>query len=122
MASFEISLKRVYEHPSPEDGTRILVERLWPRGLRREDAAIDHWVKDVSPSPDLRKWYGHQPDLWPEFQKRYRAELAGNREAVEAAAALCAVSPVTFVYAAKDEERNSAVVLRDYLRSDFAKS
>ncbi len=110
-----IALKRAYEAPDASDGTRILVERLWPRGLTKEKAAIDHWVKAVSPSPALRRWYGHQPELWPEFQQRYRAELDANPEAVAALQALCAEGPVTFVYAARDEERNSATVLKAYL-------
>lgn len=111
----DIALKRAYEAPQKSDGTRILVERLWPRGLTKEKAAIDHWTKDVAPSPELRRWYGHKPELWPEFQKRYRAELKANQEAVAALEALCTAGPVTFVYAAKDEERNSAVLLRSYL-------
>ena len=110
-----ITLKRVYEAPAPDDGPRILVERLWPRGLSKAAAAVDHWTKDVSPSPDLRKWYGHRPALWPEFRERYLAELADNAAEVDALRRLCADGPVTFVYAAKDTERNSAVVLRDYL-------
>lgn len=94
---------------------RILVERLWPRGVSREAAALDHWVKDVAPSPDLRKWYGHKPDRWPEFQGRYRDELDGNAEAVSELREICANGTVTFVFAAKDELRNSATVLRAYL-------
>ena len=115
MASSTITLKRVYLAPSPDDGTRVLVERLWPRGLTKEKAAIDHWVKDVAPTPELRKWFGHVPDLWDEFQRRYRAELAANGDAVEALEVLCAGKRVTFVFAAKDEDRNGAVVLRDFL-------
>ncbi|MEO1252697.1 MAG: DUF488 domain-containing protein [Pseudomonadota bacterium] len=110
-----IKLKRVYEKRAPSDGRRILVERLWPRGLTKEKAAIDDWAKDVSPSPALRKWYAHDPAKWPEFQTRYRAELDANRDAVAALRALCAAGPVTFVYAAKDENRNSALVLKAYL-------
>ena len=111
----DIALKRAYERPGPEDGTRILVERLWPRGLTKARAAIDHWVKEVSPSPELRRWYGHEPERWPEFQERYRAELDANPEAVAALRTLCAEGPVTFVYAARDEARNSAVLLKAYL-------
>ena len=112
----EIRLKRAYEAPSPDDGIRILVERLWPRGVKKTDAAIDHWAKDVSPSPDLRKWFGHQPHLWEEFCRRYAAELEQNTDAVEALRQLCAGSRVTFVFAARDRERNSAVLLRDFLQ------
>ena len=110
-----IALKRAYERPDPGDGTRILVERLWPRGLTKEKAAIDHWAKEIAPSPALRRWYGHRPELWPEFQQRYRAELDANPEAVARLRALCAAGPVTFVYAARDEARNSATVLKAYL-------
>lgn len=115
MSSQDITLKRAYLPPSAEDGLRILVERLWPRGLTREKAAIDHWVKDVAPSPDLRKWYGHEPEKWNEFQRRYREELSKNTAAVETLLQLCAGHQVTFVFAAKDEERNSAALLREYL-------
>ena len=111
----EILLKRAYDPPHPDDGVRILVERLWPRGVSREAAALDHWVKDVAPSPELRKWYGHAPDKWPEFQERYRDELDGNTDAVAELRSICASGTVTFVFAAKDEIRNSATVLRAYL-------
>ncbi|HNR75977.1 MAG TPA: DUF488 family protein [Parvularculaceae bacterium] len=111
----KIMLKRAYEAPSRSDGLRILVERLWPRGLTKEAAKIDQWMKEISPSPDLRKWYGHDPEKWPEFQRRYRVELKENKAAFNALKDLCASGAVTFVYAAKDEERNSAVVLRDAL-------
>lgn len=115
MVALSITLKRAYLPPSAGDGVRILVERLWPRGLTKEKAGIDHWVKDVAPSPDLRKWFGHVPGRWPEFQERYRAELRANGDAVEALTALCAGNRVTFVYAAKDEDRNGAVVLQEFL-------
>ena len=111
----KIALKRVYETPTAEDGARILVERLWPRGLTKARAAVDHWAKELSPSPELRAWYGHRPELWPEFQRRYRAELAAKAPEVEALRRLCAGRRVTFVFAAKDETRNSAVVLKDFL-------
>ena len=115
MPPLEIELKRAYEAPSDGDGLRILVERLWPRGLTKAEAAIDHWMKDVAPSPELRTWYGHRPELWPEFRRRYRAELRSNHAAVGALRALCAAQQVTFIFAAKDLERNSAVVLRKFL-------
>ena len=115
MSGLSIDLKRVYLPPSPADGTRILVERLWPRGLTKDKAAIDHWVKDIAPTPELRKWYGHVPDRWDEFQRRYRKELAANTDVVADVQKLCADNQVTFVFAAKDEARNSAVVLRDFL-------
>ena len=110
-----IKLKRAYEAPAKPDGQRILVERLWPRGVKKEAAALDDWFKELAPSPALRKWYGHEPEKWPEFQRRYCKELAANLDEVERLRALCAKRTVTFVYAAKDKERNSAVVLRAYL-------
>jgi uncharacterized protein YeaO (DUF488 family) len=115
MSAPTIALKRAYLPPAPEDGVRILVERLWPRGLTREKAAIDHWVKDIAPTPELRKWYGHEPDRWDEFQRRYKAELESNADELGNLEDLCIGNRVTFVYAAKDEARNSAVVLRTYL-------
>ena len=115
----------VYEPAAAGDGTRILVERLWPGGLSKDKAARDHWLKDVAPSPELRRWYGHEPERWPAFQERYRAELAAAPEALARLEALCAEGPVTFVFAAKgpvtfvfaakNQARNSAVVLRDLL-------
>lgn len=114
----DILLKRAYDAPHPDDGIRILVERLWPRGVSRENAALDHWMKDLAPSAALRKWYGHVPDKWPEFQKRYRAELDGNATGLAELRSMCASGRVTFVYAAKDEARNSATVLRTYLTGD----
>lgn len=111
----EIRLKRAYEKPAPDDGLRVLVERLWPRGLSKERAAIDLWLKDVAPSPELRRWFNHDPAKWDEFQKRYRAELRQNHEAVEQLREKCGQGTVTFVYAARDEEHNSALLLKDYL-------
>ncbi|HXI86840.1 MAG TPA: DUF488 family protein [Parvularculaceae bacterium] len=116
MASNAIKVKRVYEAPSRADGKRILVERLWPRGLTKEAAHIDFWAKDVSPSPDLRKWYGHDPEKWPEFQKRYRDELKKNKAAVDALLDMIGKEPATLIYSARDEKKNSAVLLAAYLR------
>jgi uncharacterized protein YeaO (DUF488 family) len=115
-----IRLKRVYEESSKDDGTRILVERLWPRGVSKEKAAIDLWLKDVAPSPELRKWYGHEPDKWAEFRRRYRAELDDKRELLDDLNRRLEEGPVTFVFAAKDEEHNSALVLKDYLEGRSA--
>ena len=112
---FDISLKRVYDTPSETDGLRVLVERLWPRGLSKDRAAIQHWLKEIAPSPELRRWYGHRPERWNEFQTRYHAELDANTDAVRALMALCAERAVTFVFAAKDTERNGAVALKKYL-------
>ena len=108
-------LKRAYAPPDPADGTRVLVERLWPRGLTKQAAAVDHWAKDAAPSPALRTWYGHVPARWPEFQARYRAELAERADAVADLVTLCRLGPVTFIYAARDETRNGAVVLAEYV-------
>ncbi len=117
MSRPQINLKRVYEPPSTDDGLRILVERLWPRGLSKAEASIDHWVKDIAPTPQLRTWFAHRADRWEAFRRRYRSELRANREAVEALKSLCAGQKATFVYAARDVERNGAVVLREFILS-----
>jgi uncharacterized protein YeaO (DUF488 family) len=108
-----ILLKRAYEQPAPEDGKRVLVERLWPRGLSKERAAVDLWLKELSPSPELRKWFGHDPAKWPEFRRRYREELRGRPAELKELRRLVAAGPVTFVYAARDTEHNSAALLRE---------
>ena len=110
-----IQLKRAYDPPSEEDGMRILVERLWPRGVTKEKAALDAWMKDISPSPSLRKWYAHDPEKWEEFRRRYREELRRNEEAIQELEGMVAGRTVTFIYAAKDEARNSARVLKEFL-------
>lgn len=110
-----IRLKRAYEAPSERDGLRILVERLWPRGVSKKQAAIDLWLKDLAPSTALRKWFGHDPEKWPEFRKRYRAELQGVGDLLTLLKQRTTEGPVTFVYAARDEEHNSAVVLKEFL-------
>jgi uncharacterized protein YeaO (DUF488 family) len=113
----KVSIKRVYEKPDAADGFRVLVDRLWPRGVSKEHADVDEWLKDVGPSDDLRKWFGHVPDRFGEFATRYRAELAAG-EALSFLKALVADHEnVTLVYSAKDEEHNQAVVLRDVLQS-----
>lgn len=111
----EVALKRAYEPPSAGDGMRVLVDRLWPRGVSKAAARIDVWLKDVAPSTELRKWFGHDPEKWPEFQQRYRAELKGN-PALAALRKLARQGHVTLVYGAKDEEHNDAVVLAKLLR------
>jgi uncharacterized protein YeaO (DUF488 family) len=110
-----ITIKRAYEDPAPGDGRRFLVERLWPRGVRKADLGIDAWLKDASPSPELRKWYAHDPEKWPEFRDRYRAELAANADAWQPLLDAAREGDVTLIYAARDTERNSASVLRDML-------
>ncbi len=119
MPSTQIRLKRAYEPASADDGVRILVERLWPRGLTKADAAIDHWVKDVAPTSELRTWFGHRPARWQEFRTRYRLELNENRSAVNSFRELCSGQRVTFIFAAKDVLRNGAVVLKEYLDVEF---
>lgn len=112
-----IKLKRVYKKPERTDGKRILVDRLWPRGLRKEDADIDEWLKEIAPSDSLRRWYGHKQERWQEFWKRYRAELK-KPEASELLMKLRHEGKrqtVTLLYGAKDEERNNTVVLKDFL-------
>ena len=118
MSARHITLKRVYEPASADDGLRILVERLWPRGFSKADAAIDHWVNDVAPTPALRIWFGHRPEHWQEFRTRYWAELQENHAAIEALRDLCADGRVTFLIATKDLHRNGAVVLKDYLENE----
>jgi uncharacterized protein YeaO (DUF488 family) len=107
-----IKLKRAYEPASKVDGLRILVERLWPRGVTKKKAAIDLWLKTLAPTPELREWYGHDPAKWPQFQKRYRAELKGQADVVALLQCLAEDRVVTFIYAASDQERNSAVLLK----------
>jgi uncharacterized protein YeaO (DUF488 family) len=116
-----IRLKRAYEPPAADDGTRILVERLWPRGVSKDAARIDLWVKDLAPSPELRKWYSHDVERWAEFRKRYLAELDANAEAVHDLKQRTSEGPVTFVYAAKDEEHNSALILKEHLEASSPK-
>ncbi|MEN5051841.1 DUF488 domain-containing protein [Brevundimonas naejangsanensis] len=111
----KVVLKRVYEAPAKTDGTRILVDRLWPRGLSKDKASVDLWLKEIAPSTELRKWFGHDPEKWAEFQRRYRAELKANGDAVSELRAALADGPATLVYGAKDEAHNDAVVLADYL-------
>jgi uncharacterized protein YeaO (DUF488 family) len=110
-----IKLKRVYEKPSREDGERVLVERLWPRGLSKHRAAIDLWLKDVAPSTDLRKWFGHDPARWEQFQKRYRRELEQHKDAVNLLKKKGRQGTITLVYAARDEEHNGALALHEFL-------
>jgi uncharacterized protein YeaO (DUF488 family) len=117
-----IKIKRAYAPASKTDGFRILVDRLWPRGIKKTEAAIDEWAKDLAPTTELREWFGHDPEHWPEFQKKYKAELAKNP----------AVDPfleshedkklITLVYGAKDEAHTHALVLQEYLEGHYHKS
>jgi len=110
-----VKLKRVYEAPAKEDGTRILVDRLWPRGLTKEKAKVDLWLKEVAPSTELRKWFAHDPAKWHEFQTRYKAELKNNPEQVALLKKEVAKGPATLLYGAKDEQHNEAIVLQQLL-------
>lgn len=110
-----LRLKRVYDAPEAGDGERILVDRLWPRGLSKQAAALDEWMKDIAPSAELRKWFHHEAGLWEEFCLRYRAELSDNPR-VASLRQKIAAGPVTLVYAARDQEHNHALVLADFLQ------
>ncbi len=110
-----IHLKRAYDGAAKRDGLRILVERLWPRGVTKEAGEIDLWLKDLAPSTELRKWYDHDVERWPEFRQRYWKELKAKGDLLALLKHRTTESPVTFVYAAKDEEHNSAVALKEYL-------
>jgi uncharacterized protein YeaO (DUF488 family) len=110
-----IQLKRVYEKPSGKDGLRVLVDRLWPRGLTKERAAVDLWLKDVAPSTELRKWFGHDPAKWKEFQTRYRKELKEKADALAMLKQKSKARTLTLVYGARDEEHNEALVLKGLL-------
>jgi uncharacterized protein YeaO (DUF488 family) len=110
-----VRIKRVYLPPDEADGQRVLVDRIWPRGVSKSEAHIDVWLKDVGPSSALRKWFGHDPAHWSEFRRRYTAELDTAPDAVGELRRLLAKGPVTLLYGAHDEAHNQAVVLRDYL-------
>lgn len=111
-----IAIKRIYEEPVPGDGARILVDRLWPRGVSKERAKLDLWLKDIAPSTELREWFGHDPKKWIGFQKKYKIELANNEEPVAALKKIARQNKtVTLLYAAKDEEHNEAVVINNLL-------
>lgn len=112
-----LQLKRAYETPSRSDGTRILIDRLWPRGLSKKKAAIDQWMKDIAPSTTLRRWFGHDPARWPEFRQRYRHELRAHSDLVRDIAALASRRRVTLVFAARDERHNDAIVLAAVVRA-----
>ncbi len=116
-----IRIKRVYERPSPEDGVRILIDRLWPRGLSKQAAALDHWCKDIAPSPELRMWFDHRENRFDEFKQRYRLELKANPALTEFRK-LVKTGKVTLLYGAHDEKVNHAIVLAEYIQALNAKS
>jgi uncharacterized protein YeaO (DUF488 family) len=115
-----LAVKRVYDPPSPKDGYRVLVDRLWPRGLKKDAAALDLWVKEVGPSRELRQWFGHEPSRWEGFRHRYAGELDAIPETWQALAEKARRSHVTLLFGARDEEHNNAVALKAYLESYLA--
>ena len=115
LAAANVKLKRAYEPAAASDGTRVLIDRLWPRGVSKDAAAVDLWLKELAPSTELRKWFGHDPARWAEFQQRYTAEVRAQPELFEQLRDLARKGPVTLVYAAHDEEHNDAVVLHQLL-------
>jgi len=116
----KIQIKRIYEPPAASDGTRILVDRLWPRGVTREEARIDAWINDAGPSDALRRWYAHDPGKWPEFRARYIAELKHNPAVVELQDMAAKSKTITLLFAAKDNLRNNATVLKKFLSGGAA--
>lgn len=113
-----LRLKRVYEEAEEGDGFRILVDRLWPRGVSKEDAALDLWLKEVAPSDPLRRWFSHDPSRWEEFKESYFRELEGKEEELNRIRSLLGEGDVTLLFASKDKERNNAVALAEYLRKE----
>ncbi len=110
-----IKIKRIYEPASPDDGKRIYVDRLWPRGMKKEEVKIDEWIKEISPSDSLRKWFAHDPSKYPEFKRRYTKELEQHSETLERIRKEGKRRTVTLLFSAKDEEHNNATVLKDLL-------
>ncbi len=110
-----LRIKRIYEPPAAQDGTRILVDRLWPRGVSREEAHVHAWLKEIAPSAELRRWFGHDPDKWDAFRRRYLEELESNPAAVEELKRQIGQSTATLLYGARDREHNNALVLRDFI-------
>lgn len=113
-----IQLKRAYDEPAKTDGTRILVDRLWPRGVKKADAAIDLWLKEISPSTELRKWFAHDPEKWSRFRRRYQTELKHHPEQLELIRDKAKEGTVTLIYAARDQKHNEAVVLKQFLEDE----
>ena len=111
-----LRVKRIYDPPEPSDGYRLLVDRLWPRGVSRERAALDAWMKEIAPSTELRRWFGHEPSRWQEFKRRYGLELDTNPELVAEIQALIRNQQVTLLYSARDRDHNQAVALVEYLK------
>ncbi len=116
-AAIMIKIKRVYDEPSRDDGKRILIDRLWPRGLKKEDARIDEWIKEIAPSNELRKWFNHDPDKWREFKRRFFAELRRTQVVVDGIISASRKGTVTLLFGAKEERFNNAVALQEYIES-----
>lgn len=112
-----VEIKRVYDPPASSDGVRLLVERLWPRGIKKSELHMDAWIKDAAPTTELRRWFNHESDKWPEFQRRYRAELDARPDAWKPIIGHARQGRVTLLYSTHDTEHNNAVVLRDYLNA-----
>jgi uncharacterized protein YeaO (DUF488 family) len=115
LSARDIRLKRAYQPAAADDGMRILIDRLWPRGLKKSEVAIDRWLKDIAPSTALRQWFAHDPARWPEFRRRYRSEIRRHPDQIAELRALARKAPVTLIFSARDERRNDAVVLRNVL-------
>lgn len=110
-----VQIKRVYDPASPEDGKRILIDRLWPRGMKKDEAKIDEWIKEIAPSTDLRKWFAHDPERWREFKRRYQQELKTKSDVIELLRKEARKGTVTLLFSAHDLEHNNAVVLREVI-------
>lgn len=113
-----VKIKRVYEQPDKDDGLRILVDRLWPRGLTKEKARVDLWLKEIAPSTELRKWFGHDPDKWKSFRGRYETEISHQGELITMLKHKAREGTITLLYAARDEKHNEALVLKQFLESE----
>lgn len=111
--------KRIYDPPSRADGFRVLIDRIWPRGLTKEKAKVDLWLRDIAPTTGLRQWFGHEPGKWPEFRKRYFGELKGHRDLVELIVAKTKSVPVTILFGAKETRFNNAVALKEFIEKEF---
>jgi uncharacterized protein YeaO (DUF488 family) len=117
----DVALKRIYDEPAATDGKRLLVDRVWPRGVSKERAALDGWLKELAPSTKLRQWYGHDPARWEEFRRRYRGELLSRRPMIESLRRLATGKRVTLLYASRDAARNNAQVLKRLVETDSIK-
>jgi uncharacterized protein YeaO (DUF488 family) len=113
--AYNVNVKRIYDPPAPSDGFRVLVDRLWPRGLSKDAAAFDEWMKDIAPSAELRRWFGHDPARWNEFRQRYAEEVGQHQDVLDDLRKRARHGPITFVYSARDETHNNAVALRDLI-------